>query len=116
MSKITVSVEVEEKSYQVAEAIKGLIKSTKDALADGFQPGQDIPAIIGQNLSGLLVAVSDLSSLPGEAAEDTEAFMKAWGLAGLELAGLFLKKSQPVAPAVAPAPQAVPAPEAAPVQ
>lgn len=97
MSKITVQVEVEEKSYEVAEALKSLIKSAKEALADGFQPGTDIPVVVAANFTKLLKAISDVSALPGESAEDPEAFMKAFGLAGLEVAGLFLKKTPAVA-------------------
>ncbi len=105
MAQKTISVVVEEKSYEVGQAVKNLVKSAKDALADGFQPGQDLPKIVSENFSGLITAVGDMKDVPAEAQEDVEAFMKAWGIAGLEIAGMFLKKPQaPAAPAAPAAP------------
>lgn len=95
--KKQITVEVSNSAYNVIEAFKGVVESTKKALADGFQPGQDVPVILGQNLTNLLTAIGEAKNLPAESKEDIEAFLKAFTVGGTEIAGLFLKKD-PAAP------------------
>jgi hypothetical protein len=100
MSKVTESVEVHQASREVGKAIVKLALSVKEHLKDGFQPGQDLPAIVGENLGGVLTAVVKASQVPAGVAEDLEAFVKAWSLSGTELALVFVPK--PAVPAPAP--------------
>lgn len=102
--KKQLSVEVSDSTYKVVEAVKNLVKSAKEATADGFQPGQDLPKVLGENFTSLLSAVSEARNIPAEAKEDMEAFLKAWLLGGAEIGALFLAK-----PATQPAPAETPA-------
>lgn len=92
MSKKMVSVEVEEKSYDVGQAVKNIVESAQQALADGFQPGQDVPAILTSSIMQLVTILQNAPAIPAESQEDLAAFIKSWSLAGLDIAALFLKK------------------------
>jgi hypothetical protein len=92
MSTKMVSVSVEDKSYDVGQAVVQIVKAAKDALADGFQPGQDIPVILTSAISQLVTILGDAPSIPVESSDDLAAFIKSWSLAGLDIAALFLKK------------------------
>lgn len=92
MGKVAVSVEVEENSYKVGQAVKNIVQVCKQQLDDGFQADQDLPKILTESLTSLLVVLGNFSQIPDEAKDDIEAFMSAWGLAGVQIAGLFLKK------------------------
>lgn len=95
--KKQITVDVSASAHNVVQALKGVIDSTKKSLADGFQPGSDIPVIVGQNLTNLLTAISEAKNLPAESKEDLEAFLKAWAIGGTEIAALFFQT--PAAPA-----------------
>ncbi len=92
MSKKMVSVEVEEKSYDVGQAVKEIVKAAKQALDDGFQPGQDVPAILTASITQLITILANAPAIPAESQEDLAAFIKSWTLAGLDISSLFLKK------------------------
>lgn len=92
MSTKTVSVSVEDKSYDVGQAVVQIVKAAKDALADGFQPGQDIPAILSAAIAQLVKILGDAPAIPAESGDDLTAFIKSWSLAGLDIAALFLPK------------------------
>lgn len=69
MSKILVSTEVCEASNKIGTALKTICVNTKKALADGWQPGQDIPVILVGSMTDLLAAVAVANQL-GEDAKD----------------------------------------------
>ena len=94
MAKIKVEVEVTKEAHELAQALVGLVKSTKVALADGFQAGMDLPVIVTSNMMPLMSGVEGAEKLGLESKEDMEAFMNAWMLAGSEIAGEFLKKKE----------------------
>lgn len=104
--KKQITIDVSDSSYKVVETLKGVIKAAKDALADGFQPGQDIPKVASENMMQLFTAITEVHNLPDEAKEDVEAFMKAWLVGAAEIGALFLKKE---VAAPAPAPETTPA-------
>ncbi len=94
MSKVVKQVEVSEGADKVAGAVKALVLSAKQALSDGFQPGQDLPKIASENFAGLVGAMGSVGQLGAEASEDLGAFLKAWGLVGVDL-GVELAKKPP---------------------
>jgi hypothetical protein len=89
MALKTIQVSVSENAYGVGEALVGLVGSAKQALADGFQPGQDIPTIAAQNFASLVAAVGELKDVSAELGEDKAAFMRAWANVGADLAAKF---------------------------
>jgi hypothetical protein len=74
MEKQKIELEVSSASYAVGHALEGVVDSIKTALADGWQPGQDLPAIVIGSVSALAPAVGQITSLPESAKEDPEAF------------------------------------------
>ena len=87
-------VEVTKEANEIAEALVSLVASSKDAVADGFQAGQDIPTIIAANLTNLMTGFDGMDKLTTEAKEKKIAFIRAWNLAGLEIADMFLDNEE----------------------
>jgi hypothetical protein len=88
MAKVKKEVEVAKEVSEVGDAVLAIIKATKAALADGWQPGSDVPAILTACLSQL-GAVSALSGVPADWAEDKSAVLKACALLASDLAGVL---------------------------
>jgi hypothetical protein len=88
------TVEVSKESSELADAMVALVKSVKEATADGFDAAQDLPAIILGNLQGLSSAIEGVDKIDDEFKADPQAFLNAWLLASSELAGVFLKKDE----------------------
>jgi len=93
MEKVEVKVSVAKEAHELAEAVKKLIIAVKEAVKDGFQPGMDIPVILAPNLPALLAGVDGLDKLGDELKEDKAAFLKAWLLAGADIAEALIKKA-----------------------
>lgn len=69
METIKKEVELSKETYEVGEAIAAVVKATGKALEDGWQPGQDIPAIVTSPISKLGSAISGVQKVPAEFAE-----------------------------------------------
>lgn len=87
-----VTVKVSSEAHEVAEAISGLVLSTKKALADGFQAGADMPAVLVENMAKLLKAIEGVEKLPAEAKEDVGAFVSAFTVETAKIVSELLKK------------------------
>jgi hypothetical protein len=99
MSTVKKEVEVSKESSEVADAVSALVKSIKEAGADGFQAAQDIPTVVLGNLQSLSTALEGSDKIGDEYKENPQAFLSAWMLGGSEVAGCFLKKDEGEAPA-----------------
>jgi hypothetical protein len=96
LKKIEISVPKE--SYELAKGIQAVVEAVVVAVKDGFQPGQDIPAIVVAAVSALPAAVDGIDKLSDEA-KDPVAFAKAFALVGFDIAAIFKKApAAPVAP------------------
>lgn len=84
MTKVTVSLEVEQATYQLAQGAGQFIVDLVKALGDGFQPAKDSVAIGAAALNDLIPVAGNFAQLPVELKEDGAAFMAAWTKAGLE--------------------------------
>ncbi len=93
MSKKVVQVEVSEKAYALGQALTELVKVSKQALADGFQAGQDVPVIVLAAASQVVKVVEGINAAGDELKEDQAAFIAALGLSAKDLAGVLLKKA-----------------------
>lgn len=91
MSTKEVTVVVEEKAYEVGQCLVSIVSKAKAALADGFQPGQDIPVILAGSVADLLKIIGDMGSLPAESKENAGAFRKALVLSADDIAGVLLE-------------------------
>lgn len=67
---VTKSITVTKGAADFSKAIVDLVTTTQTALANGFQPGEDLAVIAGEALKDLPVAVANLSKLKEEAEYD----------------------------------------------
>jgi len=93
MSIIKKEVSVSKETSELADSLVSLVKSIREHVKDGFQAGQDVPAILMENLQSLMKGVEGVDQLDDEAKENLSAFVNAWSLAGSEMAGMFLSKT-----------------------
>jgi hypothetical protein len=75
--KIKIDVEVSKESYELSKGIADLIASIKLAVADGWQPGKDIPLIISEVIGRLVPALQGVEKIKDEIKEDKEAAILA---------------------------------------
>lgn len=72
MSQIEVSVPVAKEAYELGLGISDFVQAVKTAVADGWQPGQDIPAILVAAFEKLVPAVQGADQIPSEMVEKKE--------------------------------------------
>lgn len=84
MAKVKKEVEVSKEVSELGDAVLALVKAVKTSLADGWQPGADIPAILVACV-GQLGAVGAVSQVPASWAEDKAAVLKACSLLASDL-------------------------------
>jgi hypothetical protein len=70
METVQVTVDVPKETQELVQAIVEVVKAAKLALADGFQPGQDLPVIAVAAFQNLLAGVQGIAQLPEEAKAD----------------------------------------------
>ncbi len=80
---------------EVKDALVAIVKVTKEALADGWQAGTDLPAIITVAAAHLLTAVDGMNKIPMEYNEARGGFIKTLGVGMGDIADALLP---PVAP------------------
>lgn len=85
MSVKPINVTVSEKAFDLTQHLAQYVTALKLAVADGWQPGQDIPAIIQSTITHGYAVVQDLPQLGNEANEDKVAFAKALAVGGVDI-------------------------------
>lgn len=70
MEIVKVETEVTKEVHELGLAVKGVIKAYKDATADGWQSGTDIPAILMASFQKLSVAIEGVEKVGGEFKEE----------------------------------------------
>lgn len=90
MAKIVKQVEVSKEFSELLDALVAIAAATKAALADGFQPGQDIPVVVAAAWAKLPEAVAGIDKIGAEIALEKVAALKAASLAADDLVALFL--------------------------
>lgn len=101
--KQTVSVEVEKATYDVGQAIGGLVASAKAHLAAGVTVA-NVVALVSENVTQIVQAVSEASQIGADEKDSPEAFGNALGLGIGKSLAAFLPK--PTVAASTPAPAA----------
>jgi hypothetical protein len=89
MALIIEQVEVSKEARELSKELGILVKKILAAKASGLGSSAMIAAIASE-LSGIVSAVDGYDQLPVEMKSNPEAFLKAWGLGGAEIAGAFL--------------------------
>ena len=82
MSKVNVSVEVSKEAHELCMGIAKFVGDVKKAVADGWQVGTDIPAVLAAAMGDLVPAVVGAEKIPGEMVEDRVAFGMAAAVGG----------------------------------
>lgn len=87
-----VSVKVTKEAYELADGLKKFVLDIKGALADGWQPGADLPVVLSAALADLVPAVQGVEKLGDEAKADVQGFINGLVLPAEALAVALLKK------------------------
>lgn len=87
---LIVSREVAKEAHEAVQFPVEIVKAVKLALADGWQPGTDVPAVILAVLAKAPQAIAGLDQLEGELAEKRGAVMQAVGIAVGDLAAALV--------------------------
>ena len=80
------TVKVSKEASEFAESLVKVVMETKKALADGFQPIPDTAAIGEAVYQDLVPGIQGIDKMSEEYKEKKTAFLRAWMLAGLDLA------------------------------
>jgi hypothetical protein len=89
MAKIDVSVSVSKEAYELGQGVAGFVGALKVALENGWQTGEDLPAVVTAAISNLVPALEGVSKVGDELKEDKAAFAKALGLSTADIIGKF---------------------------
>ena len=103
MAKIDVTRNVSKESYELGQGLAAFVGAVKEALADGWQAGTDIPTVISAAVTELIPSVQGLDQIDEEFAADKMATAEAMAMGALDIVKLFEKKEAPVDPNAQPA-------------
>lgn len=91
VKKIKVETEVAEATFELGKGIDNFVGAVKDALADGWQPTQDLPAIITSAVKDLVPVIGNVDSVSNDT-KDVQAFANGLYLGLGQTAFRFVKK------------------------
>lgn len=86
-----IEVEVSKEAYELGEGLKNFAVAIKEAMADGWQMGDDLPKIVTAAVASLLPALQGVEKMKAEA-KDLEPFTTALMIPLKEIAFLMIKK------------------------
>jgi hypothetical protein len=75
MSKVQVQEFVEPVSYDLTQKLGDFVFQIRKAVADGWQPGQDLPVVLTAVMKDLIPVVQGLEQALAESKDDEEAFV-----------------------------------------
>lgn len=93
METVSVSLFVAKETYEAAKAAGAIVSKTIEVSKDGFQPGQDLPAILTTAVTEGLVGLQGADKIDNEARENPVAFASALMVGLIPVVGAFLKKN-----------------------
>lgn len=77
MEKVKVELEVAKETYELGVGVRKFVGVLRQALKDGFQPGQDLPVVLVSAVADLVPSVQGVEKVGGEVVGDVEAFADA---------------------------------------
>jgi hypothetical protein len=86
MPKKMIEVELEDSGFEVMQGLAKIVAEVKKALKDGFQPGQDLPALVIAAVAELPGIVVHAQSVPADLAEDKVLLLKGVNLGAYDVA------------------------------
>jgi hypothetical protein len=78
---VKIEVEVPKEAHELAKGIMKIIQASRVALADGFQPTQDLPVLLVEAVKELPAALGGVDKLGDEFAADKGKMLVALSLA-----------------------------------
>jgi len=89
MPKKMLTVEIEDSGYELVSHSLKIAKAMKLAVADGFQPGQDIPVAIAALLAEFPAILAAIPNISPDLAESRALFLKGANIACWEITDLL---------------------------
>lgn len=91
MPKKIVSSEIEDSGFEVLAHAAKIVAAIKAALADGFQPGQDLPVGVVAAVAEFPAIVQNAQNVTKDFAEDKVLFIKGANLGAYEVIDALVK-------------------------
>ena len=91
MAKISLQVEVSKETYELGKGIAEFVEAMKVALANGWQPMDDLPVALKATVTKLVPAIKGVDGIPQEITNDKTAFVRALALSMADIAEPFVK-------------------------
>lgn len=88
---VKIEVMVPKETHELKVALVKVVTAIKAALADGWQPGVDVPVIVAEALDALPPAVAGMEKIPTEFSEERNAALKDLTHLGFDIADIFKK-------------------------
>lgn len=85
MAKLSIEVEVSKETYELGMAVGSMISGIKGALEDGWDLGEDLPAIVQAVVRNLGETMEGIREAGDEWEEDPQAFIAAVSLSIAEV-------------------------------
>lgn len=85
-----VQVQVAKEMHEVMDGLSEVVAAVKQALADGFQPGQDLPAIVLAAVNKLPPALEGMDKVKDELKNSPKEFINAAALGASKIMGHFV--------------------------
>jgi hypothetical protein len=92
VDKVKLEVELDKEIFEVGNCIKSIIKAYKTAVADGFTPATDIPAILLASIADLMKALDGVQNIGAEFKDSPVTASKSVIIPILEGVELLLQK------------------------
>lgn len=94
MDLIKKEIELPKEASELADGVVNMVVVIKEALADGFQIGTDIPVIITEAITKLIPAIDGFDKLDDEMKENVYKFIMAFAVYGEKAYDAFAKKEE----------------------
>lgn len=94
MEKAKIEMEVPKEAHELFSGMVKIVAAAKEAMADGWDLGTDMPVVITKALVELAPMIQGIDKLDDEFLEDPSAFIKAAVVSAGDIASLFVKKEK----------------------
>ena len=91
MAVIDVPVRCAKETVELGQGLAAFVYELKKAVADGWNPLSDVPAVISAAITKLVPAMQGVDKVKDELAEDKASFVNAAVVAGAAVVGALLK-------------------------
>lgn len=85
MPKVQIQEYVEPISWDLNLKLADFVFQIRKALADGWQPGQDLPVVLSATMADLIPGIQEAEKALAEKTDDEEAFYTSYLLGGKRL-------------------------------